>query len=522
LSPGGRVRAMLTAATAASLVAATGGASGQDLERGRAVYEKWCVECHGSDGRGDGPAATYMLPRPRDFVQARYQIRTTASGELPTDDDISRVLLRGMPGTTMPAWDNLDEKERADVLAYVKSFSPFFEDAPPEPMAFTGDPGGGTAALSAGSEVYDKLECWKCHGASGRGNGQSTPTLEDWRKLPIRAADLTEPWVFNGGMGVEAIHTRFLTGLDGTPMPAYSDALESGIVSDRDLWDLAHYVHSLGPGKEPTVRELIEAVRVAGVLPKGPGDGGWAEAEAFYVPLVGQVVLKPRQFSPTVDGVWVRAFHDGSELAMLLTWNDPSRSPDPDWDEWQARLAASLYADGEEPVTERRLSDGFVVQFPPSIPEGTERPYFLMGNARHPVIVWNWESQTGASELRARGLGAMEALEANHLRGVASYDDGQWRLQLRRALDTGGTETLAFREGTPIPVAFFAWDGSSAEDVRRGSVSGWYFIHLAEPPSPMAYAAPLIAALVTGALGLLVVARAQKRELSRADAVAQA
>ncbi|MEJ2371542.1 MAG: cytochrome c, partial [Gemmatimonadales bacterium] len=59
-------------------------APAQDLENGEAIYRAWCLECHGAEGRGDGPAAERMLPRPRDFVGARYKIRTTVSVELPT------------------------------------------------------------------------------------------------------------------------------------------------------------------------------------------------------------------------------------------------------------------------------------------------------------------------------------------------------------------------------------------------------------------------------------------------------
>ena len=59
--------------------------SAQDTTKGEAIYEKWCAGCHGDTGAGDGPAAAYMLPRPRNFTGAVYKIRTTASGQLPTE-----------------------------------------------------------------------------------------------------------------------------------------------------------------------------------------------------------------------------------------------------------------------------------------------------------------------------------------------------------------------------------------------------------------------------------------------------
>ena len=67
----------------------------QDADQGKVIYDKWCAGCHGDTGAGDGEAAAYMLPRPRDFTGAIYQVRTTASGELPTDDDMRKVIDKG-------------------------------------------------------------------------------------------------------------------------------------------------------------------------------------------------------------------------------------------------------------------------------------------------------------------------------------------------------------------------------------------------------------------------------------------
>ena len=93
----------------------------QDVERGEAIYRTWCQECHGEEGKGDGPAADRMLPRPRDFVAARYQIRTTASGELPTDDDLMRVMREGLAGTAMPGSmaGNRDSNPLGDAIHYI-------------------------------------------------------------------------------------------------------------------------------------------------------------------------------------------------------------------------------------------------------------------------------------------------------------------------------------------------------------------------------------------------------------------
>ena len=138
--PGRLALAVLFAVAAALAVGDLSAQDGDDL--GEVTYVRWCAGCHGVDGTGNGTAAGYMLPRPRDFTQALYQIRTTASGELPTDEDIRAIIDRGMPGTTMPGWEDLlSNDEREALVEYLKSFSRFFTpDEVPQPLDFGGAP----------------------------------------------------------------------------------------------------------------------------------------------------------------------------------------------------------------------------------------------------------------------------------------------------------------------------------------------------------------------------------------------
>src|SRR5437870_5172187 len=90
--------------------------------RGKAVYDAHCVECHGASGKGDGPSAAYLVPRPRDFTSGKYKIRSTESGTVPTDDDLTTSVRRGLYATAMPGWDRvLDDNDIVDVVQYIKS-----------------------------------------------------------------------------------------------------------------------------------------------------------------------------------------------------------------------------------------------------------------------------------------------------------------------------------------------------------------------------------------------------------------
>ena len=498
----------------ASLDAQTTSSQPPLSSRGKAVYDKWCASCHGDDGAGVGVAATYMLPRPRDFTKAVYQIRTTASGEIPTDADLRRIVDLGMPGTAMPGWKSkLTETERTDVIAYIKSFSRFFAGKAPAAIEIGKAPSSPAEGIAAGRAAYQKLECFKCHGDAGRGDGTSAPTLTDDWDHPIRAVNLATSWRFNGGSTVEDIYARLRTGLDGTPMPSFSDAVESKVVSDEDLWRVAQYVRSLSPEEPPAVREVIRAGRVEGALPSGPADSSWARAERYFVPLTAQIIVKPRWFAPTVDGVWVQGLHDGNRLALRLTWPDPSKSPDPEWDEWLGRVKQAVFdADGAIPATQ--TGDRFVLQFPPRIDEEADRPYFLGGNTRRPVYTWRWTSTPDqVTEAIGTGLGKYVAATTSAVTHSARFNAGEWQLQLTRSLASADTtKAPVFREGQAIPVAFYAADGSNAEDDTRGSVSAWYAIYLDVPTPAQVYIAPIVTMLLTAGLGTMVVMQAQRRE----------
>jgi len=92
-----------------------------------------------------------------------------------------------------------------------------------------------------GKKIFHEMQCIACHGLNGKGHEANT-NMKDERGLPVMAADLTQPSSFGNGSGREDIFRTIMTGLNGTPMPSFSDLF---IGEEDQAWDLVEYVYSL-------------------------------------------------------------------------------------------------------------------------------------------------------------------------------------------------------------------------------------------------------------------------------------
>src|SRR3954471_9429360 len=93
-------------------------------QRGKGLYRRYCVGCHGVAGDGNGENAPYLDPKPRDFTVATFKCRSTPTGTLPLESDLEHTLQRGIQASNMPSWDPLSDRDRFDLVEYIKTFSP--------------------------------------------------------------------------------------------------------------------------------------------------------------------------------------------------------------------------------------------------------------------------------------------------------------------------------------------------------------------------------------------------------------
>ena len=164
----------------------------------------------------------------------------------------------------MPIWNALSHQDRANLVAVIKTFSERWDkEKPGDPIKVPAEPPVTIGSIAHGKALFSKLECWKCHGPQGKGDGPSASTLTDSKDNPIRPYNFAagkDDARFKCGSTNEDIYKIFMTGVDGTPMPSFND-----VIQPNDAWDLVHFLRTLQVSRHGKENEVLRAAH--GVIP---------------------------------------------------------------------------------------------------------------------------------------------------------------------------------------------------------------------------------------------------------------
>jgi mono/diheme cytochrome c family protein len=241
---------------------------------GSALYNRYCLACHGVAGDGGGPAAPWLWPRPRDFTRGEYKWRSTRIADGPTADDLARTILLGAPGTSMPGYAGI--LTDADVAALTTVVGGFAADQAlaTRGIAVPAQPAATADTITRGRELFTSLGCVACHGEAGRGDGPAAATLRDGagRAAPpydLTATPLRRPRASESAADVRAaLWASISHGLAGTAMPGAPASTPAA-----DLWAVVDYVDSIrhrGPASP-----LLSAAAVAADRADAPPAVSW-------------------------------------------------------------------------------------------------------------------------------------------------------------------------------------------------------------------------------------------------------
>ncbi len=471
-----------------------------DVKNGETIYMKKCWWCHGKEGEADGPGAKFMIPPPRNFSDGVYKYKTsTPKSDLIRDEDLFKMITNGMSGTSMPSWKEiLADKERWDLVAFIKTLTDMFEDEPNPPEIDYGKIAPSSPeSIEKGKILFKETKCHECHGEAGKGN--TTKKLKEESGAKLWPRNLTMPWTFRGGATPEAIFTRISNGIPNTPMPSHAaEKTGAGKLSVEDRWHVVNYVISL---EDESRRTKEGAIVIQGAqkeaIPKDENDPAWDEVNGTAFFLVPQIIQKERFFSPSNDIIIVKAVFNDQDIAFLLEWDDRTKSVVGD------KVAEGLAWGKLNP-------DAIAIQTPVEIPEFAEKPYFGHGDTSHGVSMLYWNSggvdKPNVSKIfTATGAGKREESDASAAGFAmsASYKDGTWKVMMRRKLQTPnkGKDTQ-FEPGVYIPIAFANWDGSNGEGGSKHTMTTWYWLLLKPETGKkvVAYPAAVFLILVAGQL----------------------
>jgi mono/diheme cytochrome c family protein len=431
---------------------------------GRALYQTHCSPCHGPTGRGDGAAARFLRPRPRDFRNERIHLASSGSGA-PTDHDLFEIISAGLPGTAMPPFAAvLTSSERAALIAVLRGF---FEEGALEAARSMGldeeearafaaqetqigpvvrpppEPPDTVESLARGRLLFARL-CASCHGEDG--SGRIVPSTAE-EVEPVRARDLRRG-VLKGGHEPGRLFTRIRRGLPGTPMPAL---LESS-ASDAEVWDLVHYLGAILPA---SAQRLHDPAAVGLRAPRAQAPLGPApEPDLFASSPEAAIALLPfREDEPGPGGLLVQALHDGVQLAFRV------RYPDATWN----RAGAPGAPDGLA-IRSTNVAHPPILPLPGQ-PLPLDRALFLAGpkpDAEDPVF-----SALGAPFENPDQV--CKAPIGPELVGRGNWQDGVWTVTMVVHPERGG----GLVPGSPLRVSFAVFEGSRSRGPLPVAFSTW-------------------------------------------------
>jgi DMSO reductase family type II enzyme heme b subunit len=514
-------------------------------ESGQQLYARHCAACHGERGDGKGLATAFLFPKPRDFRAGRFRLVST-NNNVPTREDLHAVLLRGMPGSSMPPWAHLSQQERDSLVeevmkiradgareSYIKTLKDdegltdeeiAAEDVQAEIQEYVDEfttPGESTEvpestsptaeALARGKDAYSKFACIQCHGETGRGDGAAA--MVDDEGMPTRPRDFTLG-IFKGNHDSASLYRRIAYGMPGTPMPG------SSTMTAEQMTDLVHYIRSLSTEEQRQAsipkRMKIVAKRVDAV-PQSAEDEAWTQVEPV------ELQTTPLWWRNDGDAnLSVQAVHDGTSIAMRLSWKDASAN--------------------EHGLRSESFEDAVAVE----LYRGSAEPFLGMGDAKSPVDVWFWDADrqtarvaadaeypntvvdvypfsekvvAGAElnrpgarmadqpdiSLPARAVGNLimpggndesggtslhvagprtvtfRVPQSQTVRAKGAWSDGRWTVVMTRALSPSSQDDgVALAPGGIASAAFAVWDGSHGDRNGQKSVTVWHDLQLDE------------------------------------------
>ncbi len=420
----------------------------EEPSRGETLYLGLCATCHGSKGKGDGYANTFIRPKARDFTSGLFKFKTTPPGQPPTDEDLIRVTEKGNPGTAMPPYGSkLSDDDVMMIISYIKEkIAPDVFKAETTPYEIGDPPEATPEIIESGRQLYAKGDCADCHGLKGRGDGElADGDMKDAWEDRIYPTDLTHGWELRNLNTVKDIFRSITAGLDGTPMSSYASDY-----SEAERWALAYYLKSIQIERKLST---ITTVKKVEKIPSSTADPAWEGLDYTDISVKGKKIFG-QSLIPMITNIRFRGMHDGSKMALMVEWDD--------------RVQNRGKKTPEDAET-YRPADIIALRFPAIIPGGS--PWVDKGDRRIVLDIWEWSmADNSISEYTGRGVIRNNKKKKN-VKSISSYEDGQYRVIFIRDIKAKGKADMKFNVGENFVYSILINDGENLEKGQHGGAT---------------------------------------------------
>ena len=242
---------------------------------------------------------------------------------------------------------------------------------------------------------------------------------------------------------------------------------------------LALFLSACGANVEDCLKEescgpAIQVVNRDGSLPVDPYDPFWDSGPvAVKVELGPQMITNPKWPNPSTKRVTVRAVKNNNDIAIMLEWDDQTKSSNFDH--------SALYVDRA------------AVMFP--VTANKESPSITMGEPGKPVNIWQWKAIGGErgqpgvkdnsnsklayqtlEDLNAEGYSTLTDQNQQDVKGGAVWKNNKWRLVFTRSLTNGNANDVQFEKSVLMATA--VWNGSNKELNGQKGIAGWLLLKI--------------------------------------------
>jgi DMSO reductase family type II enzyme heme b subunit len=207
--------------------------------------------------------------------------------------------------------------------------------------------------------------------------------------------------------------------------------------------------------------KLITVYLTQDQLPESSESSLWDQAQSSEVTLYPQVSVGSGPGGKHIHKsgkASVKGLYNEKEVALLIEWSQPDSS-----------ITTGI----------GKFADALAIQVPLRYGPDNTLPYIGMGNAGAPVGIWFWRADGSVQTLAAEGFGSLTSQDSDGVVAKGSYENGKWRVVVKRSLEAAGSENainITPQKQPLVPVSFAIWDGG--DDQRDGlkRLSSWRFL----------------------------------------------